>query len=293
MHSQITQQKIILQRPFISFRFATSNNLMMKKIFLSIMILMLMVSCSKYQKILKSTDLNFKFEKAVMYYEKEDFNRALPLLEELSTAFRGSAKAEEVNYYYAYCHYSLGEYLLASYLFDTYAKTYPNGKHTEECQYITAYCFYLESPIYKLDSKNTYKAINQLQLFTNLYPKSERVEQCNNLIDELREKLAKKAFFNAKQYVITEYHKSAIIALQNVLIDFPGSKYEQEIYFLIVESSFQLAKNSISTKKQERLENTIDAFHEFIEKYPESQFLKQAKNIEQKTLKLIETIKQT
>ena len=293
MHSQIAQQKIILQRPFISFIFAASNNLMMKKIFLSIMILMLMVSCSKYQKILKSTDLNFKFEKAVMYYEKEDFNRALPLLEELSTAFRGSAKAEEVNYYYAYCHYSLGEYLLASYLFDTYAKTYPNGKHTEECQYITAYCFYLESPIYKLDSKNTYKAINQLQLFTNLYPKSERVEQCNNLIDELREKLAKKAFFNAKQYVITEYHKSAIIALQNVLIDFPGSKYEQEIYFLIVESSFQLAKNSISTKKQERLENTIDAFHEFIEKYPESQFLKQAKNTEQKTLKLIETIKQT
>ena len=293
MHSQIAQQKIILQRPFISFIFAASNNLMMKKIFLSIMILMLMVSCSKYQKILKSTDLNFKFEKAVMYYEKEDFNRALPLLEELSTAFRGSAKAEEVNYYYAYCHYSLGEYLLASYLFDTYAKTYPNGKHTEECQYITAYCFYLESPIYKLDSKNTYKAINQLQLFTNLYPKSERVEQCNNLIDELREKLAKKAFFNAKQYVITEYHKSAIIALQNVLIDFPGSKYEQEIYFLIVESSFQLAKNSISTKKQERLENTIDIFHEFIEKYPKSQFLKQAKNIEQKTLKLIETIKQT
>ena len=293
MHSQIAQQKIILQRPFISFIFAASNNLMMKKIFLSIMILILMVSCSKYQKILKSTDLNFKFEKAVMYYEKEDFNRALPLLEELSTTFRGSAKAEEVNYYYAYCHYSLGEYLLASYLFDTYAKTYPNGKHTEECQYITAYCFYLESPIYKLDSKNTYKAINQLQLFTNLYPKSEKVEQCNNLIDELREKLAKKAFFNAKQYVITEYHKSAIIALQNVLIDFPGSKYEQEIYFLIVESSFQLAKNSISTKKQERLENTIDVFHEFIEKYPESQFLKQAKNIEQKTLKLIETIKQT
>jgi len=265
----------------------------MKKILIPILFLLLFTSCSKYQKILKSTDLNFKFEKAVIYYEKQDFNRALPLLEELSTTFRGSAKAEEVNYYYAYCHYSLGEYLLASYLFDTYSRTYPNGKHTEECQYMTAYSFYLESPIYKLDSKNTYKAINQLQLFTNLYPKSERVEQCNNLIDELREKLAKKAFFNAKQYVITEYHKSAIIALQNVLIDFPGSKYEEDIYFLIVESSFQLGKNSISTKKQERLENTIDAFYEFTERYPESQFLKQAKNIEQKTLKLIETIKQT
>ncbi len=265
----------------------------MKNILYSLLILLLFASCSKYQKILKSTDLNFKFDKAVMYYEKDDYNRALPLFEELSTAFRGSAKAEEVNYYYAYCHYSLGEYLMAAYLFETYAQTYPNGKHTEECQYISAYCYYLLSPIYKLDSKNTYKAINHLQLFTNLYPKSERVEKCNQLIDELREKLAKKAFYNAKQYYTTQYHKSAIIALKNVLLDFPGSKYEEEIYFLIVESSFELAKNSISSKKQERLENTVDAYNDFVERYPASKLLKQAENTQQKTLKLIETLKQS
>lgn len=265
----------------------------MKNILYSLLILLLFVSCSKYQKILKSTDLNFKFDNAVMYYEKDDYNRALPLFEELSTAFRGSAKAEEVNYYYAYCHYSLGEYLMAAYLFETYAQTYPNGKHTEECQYISAYCYYLLSPIYKLDSKNTYKAINHLQLFTNLYPKSERVEKCNQLIDELREKLAKKAFHNAKQYYTTQYHKSAIIALKNVLLDFPGNKYEEEIYFLIVQSSFELAKNSISSKKQERLENTIAAYNDFAERYPASKLLKQAENTQQKTLKLIETLKQS
>jgi len=266
---------------------------MMKKIFLPILFLMLFVSCSKYQKILKSTDLAFKFDKAIMYYEKDDYNRALPLFEELSTVFMGSVKAEEVNYYYAYCHYSLGEYMMAAYLFETYANTYPNSKHTEECQYMSAYCFYLLSPIYKLDSKNTYKAINQLQLFTNLYPKSDRVKACNKLIDELREKLTKKVFNNAKQYYITEYHKSAIIALKNVLLDFPGSEYEEEIYFLIIESSFELAKNSIISKKQERLENTIAAYNEFVDKYPTSKFLKQAQDTQQKTLKLIVTLKQS
>ncbi|MEE2699966.1 MAG: outer membrane protein assembly factor BamD [Bacteroidota bacterium] len=265
----------------------------MKKIFLPILFLLLFASCSKYQKILKSPDLNFKFEKAVMYYENDDYNRALPLLEELSTIFRGSAKAEEVNYYYAYCHYSLGEYLMATYLFETYAQTYPNSKHTEECQYISAYCYYLLSPIYKLDSKNTYKAINHLQLFINLYPKSDRVARCNQLIDELREKLAKKAFHNAKQYYVTEYHKSAIIALKDVLVDFPGSKYEEEIYFLIIESSFELAKNSISNKKAERLGNTIDAYNEFEDRYPESKLLKAAQNTQQKTLKLIESLKKS
>ena len=205
----------------------------MKKILISILFLLLFTSCSKYQKILKSTDFNLKFDKAVAYYEKEDYNRALPLLEELSTVFRGSAKSEEVNYYYAYCHYSLGEHLMASYLFDTYAQTFPSGKHTEECQYMTAYCYYLESPIYKLDGKNTYKAINQLQLFTNLYPKSERVKECNNLIDELREKLAKKAFYNAKQYYITEYHKSAIIAFKMYLSIFQEVNMRKKFIFLL------------------------------------------------------------
>ncbi len=264
----------------------------MRIITIYILIVITTISCSKYQRILKSSDLNFKFENAVSYYQKKDYNRALPLLEELSTTFRGSAKAEEVNYYYAYCHFSLGEYVLASYLFDTYAKTFPNGKHTEECQYMTAYCLYLESPIYKLDSKNTYKAINSLQLFTNLYPKSDRIEKCNNLIDELRSKLARKAFFNAKQYVHTEYHKSAIIALKNVLIDYPGSIYEEEIYYLIVKSSFELARNSITAKQMERYINTIDSSDEFEEVFPESNYLKQVIDIRERTLKMIKLIKQ-
>ena len=46
----------------------------MKKILIPILFLLLLASCSKYQKILKSTDLNLKFEKAVAYYEKDDFN---------------------------------------------------------------------------------------------------------------------------------------------------------------------------------------------------------------------------
>ena len=155
------------------------------------------------------------------------------------------------------------------------------------------YCYYLLSPIYKLDSKNTYKAINHLQLFTNLYPKSERVKECNQLIDELRGKLAKKSFYNAKQYYITQHHKSAIIALKNVLLDFPGSKFEEEIYFLIVESYFELAKNSITSKKQERLEKTLEAYNDFLERYPESKLLKQVENTQQRTLKLIATFKKS
>ena len=42
-----------------------------------------------------------------------------------------------------------------------------------------------------LDSKNTEIAINKFNDFINRFPSSERVEESDKLINELREKLAK------------------------------------------------------------------------------------------------------
>ena len=67
---------------------------MKKIIFISLSLILL--SCSKYQKVLKSTDFSMKYDKAIEFYNKGDFNRALPLLEELSSVYRGTDKSEEI-----------------------------------------------------------------------------------------------------------------------------------------------------------------------------------------------------
>ena len=126
-------------------------------------------SCGEYQKVLKSDDYNYKYTKAVAYYEAEDFNRAMPLFNELSTILKGTARMQEVSYYFAYCHYSNGDYLMAAYLFKSYTQNYPSNKHTEECAYMSAYCYYLEAPVYSLDATNTQKAIKELQGFVDRY----------------------------------------------------------------------------------------------------------------------------
>lgn len=261
----------------------------LKNLFL--FLFLVLISCGEYRKVLKSSDLEYKYSKAVEYYEKEDFARAMPLFNELSTLFRGSKRSEEVNYYFANCHYQSKDYLTAAYLFRNYVATYPNGRYTEECLYMTAYCVYMESPSYSLDITNTQKAINQLQLFINTYPNSSKVEECNVLIRELRNKIALKAFENAKQYYTTEYYKAAIIALNNVLIDFPGNDFREETHFLILESSYQLAINSISGKVKERLNNTLDAYLVFNDNYPESKYSKQAKKIQLETKELLNKLK--
>ena len=265
---------------------------MMRKITTIIVLALMLNSCGEYQKILKSDDYNYKYTKAVAYYEAEDFNRAMPLFNELSTVLKGTARMQEVSYYFAYCHYSNGDYLMAAYLFKSYTQNYPSNKHTEECAYMGAYCYYLEAPSYSLDATNTKKAIKELQVFVDRYQSSSRVEECNILIDELRGKLSAKAFENAKQYFITSNYKSAIIALDNVLIDFPSYMNREEVHCLIVKSTYLLAINSISTKVEERLKATLDAYAQFEDNYPESDLLKDLESTYNKTQNTLTELKE-
>lgn len=264
----------------------------MRKITTFILLAFILNSCGEYQKVLKSEDYNYKYKKAVAYYEAEDYNRAMPLFNELTTVMRGTAKMQEVSYYFAYCHYAASDNLMAAMLFKNYTQNYPNSKHTEECAYMSAYCYYLEAPDYSLDATNNYKAIKELQNFVDNYPSSERVKECNILLDELRATLSKKAFENAKQYYTTSNYKSAIIALENVLIDFPSYNNREEVYFLIVKSSYLLAINSISTKVEKRLKATLDAYEQFKDNYPESKYIKDLENTYNKTNQTLTELKQ-
>jgi outer membrane protein assembly factor BamD len=157
---------------------------------------------------------------------------------------------------------------------------------------MAAYCYYLEAPNFSLDATNNYKAIKELQAFVNKYPASKRVEECNTLLDELRGILSKKAFENAKQYFTTENYKSAIIALDNVLIDFPSYTNREEVHYLIVKSSYLLAINSISTMVEDRLKSTLDAYEQFKHNYPESNYIKGLENTYNKTNQTLTELKE-
>ena len=256
------------------------NKFFFMKQFLSIFIIIASISsCSKYQKVLKSDDINYKYEQAVKYYKNAEFNKALPIFNELLPIFKGTNKAEEIAFYFAYTHYSTGDYLMASYLFNRFTINFPRSKHVEECKYMVAYCHYEEAPEFSLDATNTSLAIDKFQEFIDRYPNSDRVERCNELMDELRLNLSRKAFANAKQYHTTENYRAAIIALDNVLIDYPDVENRQEIYFLILESSYFLAINSISAKKEKRLNMTIEYYNQFIDNFPESVYNDDVKKI--------------
>jgi outer membrane protein assembly factor BamD len=247
--------------------------------FLGVLMLAVLASCGEYNRLLKSTDYEKKYNAAISYYDKKEYTKALALLEELVSIYRGTNKAEKIMYYYAYSTYAVGDYLLAGYHFNNFVRTFPASDKVEECAFMYAYCYYLESPRYTLDQTDTKNAIKELQFFLNKYPESSRREECNKLIAALREKLEKKYYEIAKQYYFLDDYKAALVSFENLLKDYPDTKYREEVMFAIVKSNYLYASKSIESKKTERLKATIDAYNKFISYFPQgSIYSKEAEN---------------
>ena len=172
----------------------------MRKIFALILLCVIVASCSKYQKILNSSDIMQKYNAGIDFYEREDYGKALRLFEDLKASFRGTDKDELVSYYIAQCTFNEKDYQLGSYYFYKFSKDFPNSKYNEEALFMTAYCEYLESPKYSLDQTTSLEAIKKFQIFIDQYPNSTRIARCNELLDSLRDKLEKKAYENAMLY---------------------------------------------------------------------------------------------
>lgn len=249
--------------------------------------LLLISGCSGYEKLLKSSDYVLKYEKAVEYFENEEYVRAATLFDQIATVYRGTTKADTVYYYQAKSYYMQRDYILSGHHFSNLAVNYPNSVYREEAEFMTAYCYYKLSPRPSLDQENTEKAIAAFTLFIIQNPGSERIPEARAFIDGMRNKLVQKSYMNGKLYYNLGDYKASIIALQNSLNDFPDTEHREELMFLLLKSNFLLAENSILQKKAERYQDTVDEYYSFVGEFPESRYRREADRIYETSLSLI------
>lgn len=248
-------------------------------------LLMVLGSCSGYERLLKSDDFDLKYAKAREYYNRGSYNRALPLFKQLLTVEKGTEREEELMYYIAYSHYGQGEYLLAAALFKNYYSFFPRTSRTAECHYMSAYCNYLYSPRVTLDQTATYKAIDAFQTFINAHPKSDSVTAANTMIDVLRNKLEQKALNAAELYDRTGRPQAAAVAYAEVLNDFPDIDNADKIQFEVLTSRLEFADRSVVCKQEERYGDVLKAFVELQDRFPESSFVESGARLRERALR--------
>lgn len=241
-----------------------------------LLLVLVLGSCSEYSKIEKSTDIQKKLQYANQLYDAGKYAKAQVLYGEIKDAFRGSPEAEDLLYHYAYTFYNIGDYETAAFYFKNFVSTFPNSPKATQMDYMQAYCFYKLSPRVELDQSNTTKAISAMQTFINIHPNSDKVPEATKIIDICRQKLEDKEFDAAQLYYNLGLFKASGITFSNLLLDYPDSEFGDKYKFMEIRAYYKYAQNSIYTKQQERYEDVVTQYLNFLDLYPESKYKPQA-----------------
>jgi len=237
---------------------------------LALLVAIVFTSCTEYQKVLRDEDTARKYAVADSLYKRGKYKKALKLMEQIVPAYRGKPQAEKLSYMYANTFYNLEDFYLAGYQFERFEATYPKSDSVEMAAFKSAKSYYELSPIYSLDQKDTYKALERLQEYINNYPDSDHRVEANGLVAELNRKLEDKDFKVAEQYLNIEDYKAAIEAFDNFITDHPGTSLRKEAFYGRLTAGYKLAINSIPSLVQERLLTARGYYNRFNKYYSES-----------------------
>jgi len=247
--------------------------LKMSLVYFVVLVGTLVVSCSDYQKLLNGDDTSEKYKQAEIYFNNGEYRKANRLLEQIIPKYRGKPQAQRIIFFFAESYFQTKSYLLAAYQYENFVKSYPKSDRIQEASFKAAKSYYFKSPKFSLDQEDTFTAIEKLQIFINLYPNSEYAEEANQMIAELQEKLEKKEFEIAKQYYTIRDYRAAIKSNEIFIASFPGTKFREEALYTKFIASFEIAINSIDSKKTERLEELQQQYNVILRYYPETLFL--------------------
>lgn len=252
---------------------------------------------TRLAKLEKSADFDELYKGAIAYYEQGKYAKAKLLFEKVSPYYRGTLEAEKVQFYWAYCEYYQRLYTLASFRFKNFYQTYGRSEYAEESEYMHAYSLYKDAPDANLDQTSSEEAVIAMQNFLNRRPASQYYQKANEIIDELQVRFETKAYERAKLYYklstglsFRNYLEAAIVTFDSFKSDYPDSKFNEELMYLSIETGYKLAENSIITRRKERFQKTVAYYNAFVGRYPESEYLKKAQDLNEQSKKELEAL---
>ncbi len=250
-------------------------------------------ACGEYQQLLKSADPELKYQRALVYFNDEQYVKAQTLLDDVTSYYRGTDRSQDVLAYLARCYMGQKDYTSASEYYQAYIRNYPKGRYIIEARFQVGHCYYLDAPDARLDQTETKKGIEFFTQFVELYPESPYAEQAYKEMGELYDRLAQKEYYSAKLYYnlgtyLGNNYLSAELTAKNALKNYPTNKYQEELSWIILQSKYQQTLNSVESKQLDRARDTEDEYYNFITEYPESKHRPVAERIGKEMKKMLE-----
>lgn len=248
----------------------------LSKLLLIVVVAAMSFACSGYNKLLKSDNKELMYNEALKFFEAKKYQKTLQLFEEISHYYTGTTKEDSILYYTGTSLYKMGDFESSATVFEDFRRRFSaRSPFIEDVEYMYAKGFYYSSPQPERDQTTTHRAIATINEYLERYPNSTKKEVMLDNIDELTLRLHDKAFINASTYYKTGRYKSAVVALQNALDEYPTSSHREELMYLTAKSAFLLANNSLPALQKDRYLDMMDNYYNFAGEYPQSKYIKE------------------
>ncbi len=263
----------------------------------------LLSSCHTINTVLRNNDRDYKLEVAKQMYAEHKYSNAYLLLDNVLPAFKNTKQGDEALFLVGMCKYNTHDYESACELFKRYySRSYPNGMFVNDARYYAAKSFINTTSQARLDQSNTYTAINELQTILDSDPQNKHAKEIKDMLFMLQDRLVEKEMLTAKLYYdLGDYflncnfggsnYQACIVTAQNAIKTFPYTPRKEELAFLILKAKYHLAVQSIESKKFERYNDAVDEYYGFVNEFPQSKHLKQAKEFFDKSEKELKSEK--
>jgi len=219
------------------------------------------------------------YQKAMHYYDKKAFISAARIFEELYPLAIGTPLGDTILFLFADSYFQNHDYQMAAFHFKDYARRYPGTERTELAALNAIKAMYYNSPDYNLDQLTTTFTIDDINLFIQQYPYSKYIEECNEILDALHNKLAKKEMEMVRMYYDTENYEATQIIARNFMKTYSASKYAPEVLYVLVKNNYDFARKSVEQKKYSRYKDCLDAFETLKVQYPENIYIADGKKL--------------
>lgn len=259
-----------------------------RNLILAAVMIVASTSCkTQYELLLNSNDADAKYAAAFAYFNEGKFSKAGSMFESLSMLTNGTERDDTVRFYWGLSNYNFRDYYTAETNFANFLETYPRSPFASEATYLRLDCLYRSTLRYELDQDPTYKAITAISEYIIEHPDNTHMQECNQMLADLNERLDRKAYEGAKLYYKMEDYKASRVALRNVLKDDADNIYREDILYYIAMSSYKFAYHSIPSKQKERYLTFVDDYYNFIGEIPDSHYRKELDNVYRKAQKAL------
>ncbi len=209
----------------------------MKKLFLPLLLVMALVGCNgDADKIITNQSITEIYDEAYGEFDKKNYDDAAEKFMRVETQYPASEWAADALIMAAYSQYLDDDFAGAILTADRFMRFHPGHRDVPYVLYLRGMCYYRQVSDVRREPGMSVYALQQFQQIVDRFPRSPYAENAKNKINILKNYIAGKVMYSARNDMRKENWASAITKFQSIITDAPETVMPEEAMYRLTEA---------------------------------------------------------